>query len=68
MFDVTECDRLVDALEMKIKSLQRGQRSASPGFKVVFDAEISYYEDLRNKVRSLGNENAAKDGKKEVKA
>lgn len=40
-FSKAELVRLKDAIDLKLKSLKRGQSSSAPSFREVFDQEIS---------------------------
>jgi hypothetical protein len=46
--------RLISALELKIAQLKRGRNAAAePEFKEVYELQLSQYESLLTKVRTL---------------
>lgn len=53
-----QCDRLVNALEIKLASLKRAMKGAQPNFQVVYEQEVSEYNRLVDHVRSAVDGNA----------
>lgn len=59
-----QADQIVVALELKLSSLKRGQKSATPSFAAVYENDIAVYNRLVDLVRSGVDANAKADAKR----